>query len=251
MIRFTPLLLLLWMSTTVIAQRALTTKSGWTYEIVKPGSGDHLDKNRGIETHNQLVDAANNVLVSTYAVGIPDYQLISDLSAPFQSACEVMKAGGHYKFSIPIDDFRATIKGGAQLNLPGDYVTWEVEVLRVLPPLPDIAKRVKTTLQSSGIDAAFREFKQLSTASDSGVYFGEWEVNEVGYIFLANDKVEEAITVFDYNVQRHPQSANAHDSLAEAYLKLGKKDSAIRHYRWSLELNPNNANARKMLADIE
>ncbi len=251
MIRITPLMLLLWMSTTVIAQKALTTKSGWAYEVVTPGSGSFLDLNKGIETHNQLVDADNNVLVSTYAVGIPDYQLISDLTAPFQSACEVMKAGGHYKFHIPIADFRATIRGGAKLKLPGDYVTWEVELLRVLPPLPDIAKKVKATIQDQGVDAAFQEFNRLSTSSNSGVYFGEWEVNEVGYLFLNHNKIDEAVTVFDFNVQRHPQSANAHDSLAEAYLKVGKKDMAIRHYRWSLELNPSNANARKILADIE
>lgn len=251
MIRITPLLLLLWMSTTVIAQKALTTKSGWAYEVVSPGRGNFLDLNKGIETHNQLVDADNNVLVSTYAVGIPDYQLIADLSGPFQTACEVMKPGGHYKFYIPIADFRATIKGGAKLKLPGDYVVWEVELLRVLPPLPDIATRLKRTIQSQGVDAAFQEFKQLSTSSSSGVYFGEWEVNEVGYLFLNHSKVDEAITVFDFNVQRHPQSANAHDSLAEAYLKVGKKDKAIHHYRWSLELNPSNVNARKILADIE
>lgn len=251
MIRITPLMLLLWMSTTVIAQKALTTKSGWAYEVVTPGSGNFLDLNKGIETHNQLVDTENNVLVSTYAVGIPDYQLISDLSEPFQAACEVMKAGGHYKFQIPISDFRATIKGGAKLKLPGDFIIWEVELLRILPPLPDIAKQVKMAIQHKGVEAAFQEFKRLSTTSNSGVYFGEWEVNEVGYLFLNHKKVDEAITVFDYNVQRHPQSANAHDSLAEAYLKIGKKDMAIHHYRWSLELNPSNANARKVLADIE
>jgi tetratricopeptide (TPR) repeat protein len=126
-----------------------------------------------------------------------------------------------------------------------------VELLRILPPLPDIAKAVKSVIQNQGVDAAFKEFKRLSTSSNSGVYFGEWEVNEVGYLFLNHNKVDEAVTVFDFNVQRHPQSANAHDSLAEAYLKIGEKDMAIRHYRWSLELNPSNANARKMLSDIE
>ncbi|MBX2874666.1 MAG: tetratricopeptide repeat protein [Saprospiraceae bacterium] len=251
MIRLSPLLLLIWMSTTVMAQKALTTKSGWHYEIVQRGHGPLLDTNKGIETHNQLVDADKNVLVSTYAVGIPDYQLVKDLSPPFQAACNVMKAGGHYKFYIPIDDFRATIKGGAKLKLPGDHVVWEVELLRVLPPLPDIAGHVKATIKRGGIDAAFNEFKRLSASPDSGVYFGEWEVNEIGYLFLNNDKSDEAVVVFDYNAKKHPQSANAHDSLAEAYHKAGKKEMAIKHYRWSLELNPNNANARKMLSKIE
>lgn len=251
MIRLTPLLLFLWMSTTVIAQKALTTNRGWSYEVISPGNGPVVDLNKGIETHNQLVDAENNVLVSTYAVGIPDYQLVSELSSSFQDACQVMKAGGHYKFFIPVNEFLATIKGGAKLDLPGKFVVWEVEVLKVLPPMPDIAGRVKTILQAQGAKAAFAEFKKLSTSSNSGVYFGEWEVNEVGYIFLNHNMAQEAISVFDYNSQRHPHSANAHDSLAEAYLKAGKKDLAIKHYRWSLELNPSNANARKILGDIE
>jgi tetratricopeptide (TPR) repeat protein len=234
-----------------MAQKALRTESGWPYEVVTPGRGPLLNPNKGIETHNQLVDAKRNVLVSTYAVGIPDYQLIKELSPPFQAACKVMRQGGHYKFYIPVADFRATVKGGAKLKLPGDHVVWEVEVLKVLPPLPDIAGRVKATLQSQGIDAAFQEFKRLSASPNSGVYFGEWEVNEIGYLFLNRDKHEEAIAVFDFNAKKNPQSANAHDSLAEAFLKVGKKDLAIKHYRWSLELNPSNANARKMLDDIE
>lgn len=251
MIRFTPLFLILWMSTTVIAQRALTTKSGWDYEIITPGQGPFLDTNKGFETHNQLIDARNNVLASTYAVGIPDYQLIKELSPGFQAACEVMQAGGHYKFYIPVSDFRATIKSGAKPDLPGEHVVWEVEVLKVLPPLPDIASRIAGTVKSKGVDAAFQEFKSLSTSANSGVYFGEWEVNEVGYFFFNNNRLQEAVTVFDFNAQRHPHSANAHDSLAEALLKVGNKDMAIKHYRWSLELNPGNANARKILADIE
>ena len=89
MIRLTPLLLLLWTSSTIMAQRALTTESGWPYEVVTPGRGSLLDSNKGIETHNQLVDADRNVLVSTYAVGIPDYQLVKELSPPFQAACKV------------------------------------------------------------------------------------------------------------------------------------------------------------------
>jgi tetratricopeptide (TPR) repeat protein len=251
MIRLSPLLLLLWTSTTVIAQQALTTNSGWAYEVISPGKGPMVDVNKGIETHNQLVDAENNILVSTYAVGIPDYQLVTELSGSFQDACTVMRAGGHYKFYIPVNEFLATIKGGAKLKLPGKHVVWEVEVLKVLPPMPDIAGRVKAVLQSQGAHAAFAEFKKLSTSTNSGVYFGEWEVNEVGYIFLNHNMPEEAITVFDFNSQRHPHSSNAHDSLGEAYLKAGKKDLAIKQYRWSLELNPSNANARKVLTEIE
>lgn len=252
MIRFTPLLLILvWMSNTVVAQGSLKTNSGWAYEIVRPGRGPMLDRNKGIETHNQLIDVNNRVLVSTYAVGIPDYQLISGLSEPFQSACEVMQVGGHYRFYIPMSDFRATLKGGTNLPVSGEHVIWEVELLRILPPMVDIATRVKTIISQQGMDAGYQEFRRLSQSPHSQIYFGEWEVNELGYLFLSKGKANEAIYIFDYNAQRHPESANAHDSLAEAYLKIGNKEKAVKHYRWSLELNPGNTNARKMLGQIE
>ena len=103
-------------------------------------------------------------------------------------------------------------------------------------------------MESGGAEAAFKEFKlQLNS---SKVYFGEWEVNQVGYLFLQKGLSEEAITAFSYNVDNHPSSANAHDSLAEAYYTAGDRAMAIKHYQMSLELNPQNSNARQMLEQL-
>ena len=57
--------------------------------------------------------------------------------------------------------------------------------------------------------------------------------------------------VFKLNVTDYPQSANAYDSLAEAYMTGGDKELAIRNYRRSVELNPGNTNAVEMLKKLE
>lgn len=49
---------------------------------------------------------------------------------------------------------------------------------------------------------------------------------------------------------RWPQSANAHDSLAEAYFINENKALAIEHYKKSLELDPKNTNAVEMLEKL-
>jgi len=49
----------------------------------------------------------------------------------------------------------------------------------------------------------------------------------------------------------NPQSANAHDSLGEAYMINGNKELAIKNYKKSLELNPDNTNAKEMLNKLE
>jgi len=64
---------------------------------------------------------------------------------------------------------------------------------------------------------------------------------------IRENKIEAAIKLFKLNVEEYPESANAHDSLGEAYMKNGQTDLAIESYARSLELNPDNNNAREML----
>ncbi|HJW72518.1 MAG TPA: DUF2911 domain-containing protein [Geothrix sp.] len=59
----------------------------------------------------------------------------------------------------------------------------------------------------------------------------EVEVNQLGYALLAQQKLDEALTLFQKNVKDHPGSWNAHDSLAEAYAMKGDKAAAIASYQ--------------------
>ncbi len=244
-------LLLLWSALPALAQSEQTTANGWSYEVLQAGRGPMVTVDHGFLNHNQLIDGEGKVLVSTYAIGVPDYQIIAELSPPFQTACTVMQAGGKYRFHIPVEEFKSATRGGAKLQLPGKEILWEVEVLQVLPPKPDVATTVVAVYKSEGPEAAFSHFQDLRSQRSADVYFGEWEVNQLGYFFLNNGHVEQAVDIFKYNAQAHPDSFNAHDSLAEAYHQAGNKLLAAQHYRRSLQLNPKNGNAKKMLAELE
>ena len=71
----------------------------------------------------------------------------------------------------------------------------------------------------------------------------EAQVNRLGYRLLARKKTKEAIEVFKMNVERFPASANAYDSLGEAYMKAGEKELAAANYRKAQELDPKNSKA--------
>ncbi len=64
----------------------------------------------------------------------------------------------------------------------------------------------------------------------------EVEINANGYQLLGQQKVDEAIAMFQKNVKDHPGSWNAHDSLAEAYGVKGDKKKAIESYTKALSL---------------
>ncbi len=76
-------------------------------------------------------------------------------------------------------------------------------------------------------------------------------INAKGYDLMKEKKLKEAIEIFKVNTFAFPQSANAFDSLGEAYLEVGNKELAIENYKKSLLLNPENENAREVLERLE
>ncbi len=76
-------------------------------------------------------------------------------------------------------------------------------------------------------------------------------LNQLGYELLSSGKTDDAIHVFQLNVEEYPKSSNPYDSLGEAYMKAGKKDLAIQNYTKSVELNPKNQNGIDMLKKMK
>jgi DUF2911 family protein len=58
----------------------------------------------------------------------------------------------------------------------------------------------------------------------------ETDLNQAGYQLMAAKKMDEAIKVFQTNVDHHPDSWNAQDSLGEALAAKGDKPGAIAAY---------------------
>ncbi|OMP76709.1 serine hydrolase, partial [[Flexibacter] sp. ATCC 35208] len=78
----------------------------------------------------------------------------------------------------------------------------------------------------------------------------EDHLNTIGYYFLNKKDYTNAIGVFAKATTDHPDSYNAWDSLAEAYMNQGNKEKAIEYYEKSLVLNPQNNNAVEKLKEL-
>jgi len=76
-------------------------------------------------------------------------------------------------------------------------------------------------------------------------------VNEVGYQLLAAHDTGSAIAALKLNVAEHPESADAYDSLGEAYMANSDWKLATEAYKKSLTLDPTNENAKRQLDDIK
>lgn len=79
----------------------------------------------------------------------------------------------------------------------------------------------------------------------------ENELNNLGYEFLHDNKIDSAIKIFGLNVSEFPNSANVYDSRGEAYFNKKEYLTSRKDYQKVLELEPTNQNAKEMLSKID
>jgi CubicO group peptidase (beta-lactamase class C family) len=118
-------------------------------------------------------------------------------------------------------------------------------------PKRPLIRDLREITRNQGLDAAIAKYKELKAANSSKYEFTENALNRFGYDLLNKDRVSDAIKVFKLNVEEYPKSANAHDSLGEAYTREGAKQLAIESYKRSLDLDPNNQSAIDHLKALE
>jgi len=120
------------------------------------------------------------------------------------------------------------------------------------PPRVTAQNEFLDLLADGRVDDATALFERESRGEPGALLFGERAMNSLGYEFLRQrSEPRTAIAIFELNAERHPESWNVWDSLAEGHLVAGERQEAIEFYQKVLELNPSNANAKKKIAELQ
>lgn len=91
-------------------------------------------------------------------------------------------------------------------------------------------------LAAQGLAAVDTHYTALSAQLGTPVAAPEAALNEIGYRLLGDERVAEAIAVFERAARENPSSANSWDSLAEALERGGRRDDALLAARRAVEL---------------
>ena len=113
------------------------------------------------------------------------------------------------------------------------------------------ARNLLKAILRSDAKTVLSDYRLRRQRGDQNARLTEAQVNRLGYQLLGLKRVNDAIEVFMQNTSDYPQSFNTWDSLAEAYMIKGDKESAIKYYQKSLELNPDNTNAIQKIKELE
>jgi len=225
---------------------AITTPSGLTYLITKKGMGRLPKKGEmvvlhytGMLTNGVKFDSSrdrNEPLAFKLGAG----QVIKG----YDEGLSKLRVGDHAILVIPSNLAYGT-KGAGDVIPPDSKLIFVVEVVDVKSR--SLTDALAKTLDAKGIDAMIAEFHSLKSVADPDLLVSESDTNAFAYSLIRKKRLNEAIAVLKLNVEAYPQSANAYDSLGEAYLMVRDKEKAIENYRKALELDPTMESAKRAL----
>jgi len=102
------------------------------------------------------------------------------------------------------------------------------------------------------IDQRIALYRTLKKENAGLFDFGnETELTLYGYSFLWENKLTDAIGIFELIIAEFPNSANAYDSMGEAYLQAKDSLKALQNYEKSLQMNPDNFHAEDVIEKIK
>jgi Flp pilus assembly protein TadD len=126
-------------------------------------------------------------------------------------------------------------------ELPGIIEEWFVTTLIKTPGhAPADTLACATTLNqlrtSAGVDQVTQQLIQARKKDPQAQLFPEITATTLGEDYLRAGDANSAIHVLTLVTLAYPDSADAHENLAEAYLKGGQKDLAREHAQKALSI---------------
>jgi hypothetical protein len=103
-------------------------------------------------------------------------------------------------------------------------------------PTPRKEPMTLTQLQALAPDAAVQRLHELRKTHPAAYVLQEQILNSLGYSLLAEKKTAEAVRMLELAAAWYPESANAHDSLGDAYEAAGRTAEAIQASERALAL---------------
>jgi len=155
-----------------------------------------------------------------------------------------MTIGAEPAFFEALGALSDLIEEKADSNFYFDYVKIDTEDHNTIPYISIFQGlrfifsewQVSDAIIEKGLTAIDAHFVNISNKYNVDVEVPENLLNVVGYMYLQNEDIDNAIMVFKENIKRYPNSPNVYDSLGEVYETNGQLNLAKKNYKIAYEL---------------
>lgn len=160
-----------------------------------------------------------------------------------------MTGGGRAAvFYYPEDQVGVVVLTNLGGAFPEDFVDKIASIYAPSLPLSGVPA-LRIALDERGYPHAL-DVAAAIEAKDPQLTWPEMELNDWGYRLLSTGRAKDALAIFQLVVAKFPNSANAEDSLAQAYHVVGDTRNSILHYRRVLQLDPTSESARHHIEEM-
>lgn len=178
-----------------------------------------------ISRADSILEINPDLIASLYmTLGNEDSRYLSNiwkLAAIFE---EKTPDSFHWNFKLMKEENHGSIPHrSTYLGLEALYPDWRI---------PNLFELVK----SDGIEAVDKHYQRNSEKIGYTIQTPEAIINQIGYWYLQQDKIKDAIKLFKRNVKEYPGSANVYDSLGDGYKANNKLKKAKENYKKAVEL---------------
>jgi len=117
-----------------------------------------------------------------------------------------------------------------------------------------LGEEIGEVYRKDGLEPAIMHISQLKKDFyGKGMYNFEDDqvLGTFGRSLLDSSKTDEALRIFQLNIEYFPESSNAWSDLAQGYMKSGNNAEAKKSLEKAMELDPRNRRAKRMLQELE
>ena len=113
--------------------------------------------------------------------------------------------------------------------------------------VPDGYKTPSQYITEKNFDKALEGLLKIKAEDSLSEFINQYKFNRIGYKYIREDNLEDAISIFEMNTKLHPNKDNVYDSLGQAYLVSGDSLQAYENYKKAYEINNGNRRAKKYM----
>ncbi|MBC7850853.1 MAG: serine hydrolase [Chitinophagaceae bacterium] len=110
---------------------------------------------------------------------------------------------------------------------------------------------MRSTIRIKGVDAAIELFHELKAAKNAFFVFNEAQLNYLGTELRRDNKIKDAIKIFELNITQYPESPSAYESLGETYRRNKNEKAGITYFEKAMKLDPQNLHWAFMLEKLK
>ncbi|ASK28780.1 hypothetical protein CEY12_01030 [Chryseobacterium sp. T16E-39] len=110
---------------------------------------------------------------------------------------------------------------------------------------------LRIAVKNNGVDHGIELYRDLKANHHTEFTFDENQLNYLGHELRRDNKMEDAIKVFEFNKNEYPKSTLVYESLGEIYKRNHNRKKAFENFGKAMELEPQNKHWDFMLHQLK